>query len=123
MSNLAIRVNNISKLYHIGAKQQRHDTLRDSIVSALEAPKRWFGSNGHTSAEDDLWALKDVSFDVKQGEVVGRQSLRPSTIAQDAQGKQWTQRGGDEHTAHFSIFCNVCWCSVTCSDESGYFLL
>ncbi len=70
MSDLAIRVNNISKLYHIGAKQKRHDTLRDSIMSAFEAPKRWFGRNGQ-AAEEDLWALKDVSFEVKHGEVVG----------------------------------------------------
>ena len=68
MSDLAIRVNNISKLYHIGARQQRHDTLRDSIVSALVAPKRWFGRNGQ-AAEEDLWALKDVSFEMKHGEV------------------------------------------------------
>jgi lipopolysaccharide transport system ATP-binding protein len=71
MSDTAIRVNNISKLYHIGAKQQRHDTLRDSIVSALDAPKHWFARNGHPSAEECLWALKDVSFEVKRGEVVG----------------------------------------------------
>lgn len=71
MSDLAIRVNNISKLYHIGAKQHRHDTLRDSIVSALETPKRWFGRNGQSSSEEDLWALKDVSFEVQRGEVVG----------------------------------------------------
>ncbi len=71
MSDIAIKVANLSKLYHIGAKQKRHDTLRDSIVSALDAPKRWFTRNDHASAEEDLWALKDVSFDVKQGEVVG----------------------------------------------------
>ena len=77
MSDIAIRANNLSKLYpstslrtgRIGAKQKRHDTLRDSIMSALEAPKRWFGRNGQASNEEDLWELEDVSFEVKHGEV------------------------------------------------------
>ncbi len=33
MGDLAIKVEGISKLYHIGAKQQRHDTLRDMIAA------------------------------------------------------------------------------------------
>lgn len=35
MSDIAIRVENLSKLYHIGKLQQRHDTLRDALASAL----------------------------------------------------------------------------------------
>ena len=67
MSYLAIRVDNLSKLYHIGKAQRRHDTLRDAIVDAF---KRW---NVRTleRSDDTLWALKDVSFEVKQGEAVG----------------------------------------------------
>ena len=67
MSDLAIRVENLSKLYHIGKAQRRHDTLRDAIVDAF---KRW---NVRTleRSDDTLWALKDVSFDVKRGEVIG----------------------------------------------------
>ncbi len=37
MSDIAIRVENLSKLYKIGAQQNRHDTLRDSIMSAVVA--------------------------------------------------------------------------------------
>jgi hypothetical protein len=37
MSDIAIRVENLSKLYKISAKQNRHDTLRDSIMSAVVA--------------------------------------------------------------------------------------
>jgi len=35
MSDIAIRVENLSKRYRIGRAQQRHDTLRDALVSAL----------------------------------------------------------------------------------------
>jgi lipopolysaccharide transport system ATP-binding protein len=71
MADIAIRVSNLSKLYRIGARQQRHDTLRDSIAAMFEAPKRWFSRNGQAEREDTIWALKDVSFEVKHGEVVG----------------------------------------------------
>jgi len=67
MSDLAIRVENLSKLYHIGKAQRRHDTLRDAIVGAFKR------SNVQTSgrSDDTLWALKDVSFEVKRGDVIG----------------------------------------------------
>ena len=38
MPDLAIRVENLSKHYHIGKAQQRHDTLRDALVAGLRAP-------------------------------------------------------------------------------------
>ena len=69
MSDIAIRVENLSKLYHIGALQQRHDTLRDALVATVSPRQR---PNRSTNSDDtDLWALRDVSFEVKRGEVVG----------------------------------------------------
>ena len=67
MSDLAIRVENLSKLYHIGKAQRRHDTLRDAITDAFKR------SNVQTLERSDgtLWALKDVSFEVQRGEVIG----------------------------------------------------
>ena len=38
MTEIAIRVENLSKLYHIGRAQQRHDTLREALVAGLRAP-------------------------------------------------------------------------------------
>jgi lipopolysaccharide transport system ATP-binding protein len=65
MSDIAIRVENLGKRYKIGRAQKRHDTLRDLIVSKLQR------TNGHQPSDETFWALKDVSFEVKQGEVVG----------------------------------------------------
>ena len=38
MTDTAIRVENLSKQYRIGALQQRHDTLRDALMAAVRAP-------------------------------------------------------------------------------------
>ena len=40
MTDIAIRVENLSKKYHIGRAKQRHDTLRDLMVDTLRAPFR-----------------------------------------------------------------------------------
>lgn len=82
MSDIAIRVENLGKQYRIGALQKaggRHTykSLRDSIADAtslpLRAARRLVGKgepagNGH---DETFWALKDVSFDIKHGEIVG----------------------------------------------------
>ncbi|MCI0552178.1 MAG: ABC transporter ATP-binding protein, partial [Anaerolineae bacterium] len=53
----------------IGARQAAYSTLRDSIAGAFRAPFELFRSNG--DSEKTIWALKDVSFDVLPGEIVG----------------------------------------------------
>lgn len=69
MSEVAIRVENLSKRYEIGAAKQRYDTLRDQLADGFKAllTRNGFG-HGRT---ESIWALKDVSFEVHEGEVVG----------------------------------------------------
>jgi lipopolysaccharide transport system ATP-binding protein len=65
-----ITVENLSKLYHIGARQAPAGSLRESVGGLLKKPHGWMRRNGQDRREA-LWALKDVSFDVERGEVVG----------------------------------------------------
>ncbi len=65
-----IRVNNLSKKYSIGVGRPAYSTVRDSIAGAARASLNWFRRNGN-SKDNEVWALKDVSFEVVQGEVVG----------------------------------------------------
>lgn len=69
MSAGAIRVQNLSKRYEIRVGKQRHDTLRDQIA---ESVRLLFHSNGDGRAGKAVfWALNNVSFEVRPGEVVG----------------------------------------------------
>ena len=73
MSDIAIRVENLSKQYRIGQREP-YKALRDVLTDALYAPfRRLFKSKPETQnpKSETIWALKDVSFEVKHGEVVG----------------------------------------------------
>jgi len=65
-----IRVEGLGKQYRIGARYVPYKTLRESIVSAAQAPFRLFNRNGK-SEDRAFWALKDINFEVMPGEVVG----------------------------------------------------
>jgi lipopolysaccharide transport system ATP-binding protein len=75
MTDIAIRVENLSKQYRIGGPQARYNTIRESLTGAVQAPFRRLSSvvRGQSSAasNETIWALKDVSFEVRRGEVVG----------------------------------------------------
>jgi lipopolysaccharide transport system ATP-binding protein len=107
MTDIAIRVDNLSKLYHLGALHQRPDTLRDALTGFLPRISRKGKENSlnspnsrQASDSDDLWALKDVSFEVKRGEVVGTPALASgaSVIGRNGAGTLAPARSAGEST-------------------------
>lgn len=72
MNEVVIQAENLGKLYRIGERQQ-YRTLRDAITNAFAGPLKKLkkGLKSKDKASGYIWALKDVSFAIKKGEVVG----------------------------------------------------
>ena len=66
MADTVIEIRGLGKRYRVG-ERERYLALRDVLMRALKAPLHL----GRRSKPDYLWALRDVSLDVRQGEVVG----------------------------------------------------
>src|SRR5258708_38397368 len=77
MNNWAIKVENISKLYRLGVRDKKPDTLLGAIGNIVKAPytnykQLWSQSHFSNLEETNIFhALKDVSFEVRKGEAIG----------------------------------------------------
>lgn len=71
MDDIAVHVENLGKRYRIGQREQ-YKTFRDAITNAALAPYKFLKRGpSQNSTNEFFWALKDVSFDIERGEVVG----------------------------------------------------
>jgi len=72
MSKPAVKVHGLGKKYQIGQQGRVTKTFREAVVGAMASPWRRFKAlSGDHSHDNIFWALKDVSFEVPAGDVVG----------------------------------------------------
>jgi len=101
MGDIAVRVDHLSKRYRIGHREP-YRALRDTLTNAIYAPFRHIGSAARRSrsrsdsSDTSIWALNDVGFEIRRGEVVGvigRNGAGKSTLLKILSRITWPTSG------------------------------
>ncbi len=71
MSDVAIRAEGLGKSYRLGLSAHGYGTLRDSLVGAVRAPVERLRGRAPKREEETLWALRDLSAEIRHGETIG----------------------------------------------------
>jgi lipopolysaccharide transport system ATP-binding protein len=66
-----IKADNLGKRYELGTRDAAYSTVREALIGAVRAPLRMLRRGGGRNGAQTVWALKDVSFEINPGEVVG----------------------------------------------------